>query len=358
MNIVKILKRVKPHFSYNNKIIFSKYNEIFEYENGHNKKTLLKLKGSWLEKLFFKSKLLSRLFRLDIRSSTIYKNYFFFSYRKKIYSYHVVTKNILQEHKFRKGRGPISFTEIDNLKGFSNSIVFGEYYSNSKRDKIHIYKRNNDCRWDIIYTFEKGLINHIHAIITDKFRDCLWVLAGDLDHSASIWMIKDNFEFVKRIAHGDQIYRSCYAYPVKEGLIYATDTQFSENSIRLLRINEIETISEELYKINGSCINACELRDYLVFSTEPNFSYNNKLMMYLDNRPGNGIKANKSDIVVYHKTEKVFEVIGSLKKDCLPYGLFGLGTIMFPNNMKDMNKIYAFSSGSKIYDQDTLIIKI
>ena len=40
------------------------------------------------------------------------------------------------------------------------------------------------------------------------------------------------------------------------------------------------------------------------------------------------------------------------------YGLFGIGTIMFPNNTQTINTIYAFTSGSKINDQDTIIFNI
>ena len=360
MIVTKILKRIKPHFLFNQKIICSKNNKIIEYDEKNNSNFLFELQSNWFDRIFFKSKILSRLLRIGIRSSIHYKNNFFFSYKKSIYSYEIKKKLISHEHNFRYGRGPLNFTVIDNLNNFEDGVIFGEYFGNNQRKEINIYKRNEHSDWKIIYTFKKGTLNHIHSIIVDRYRDCLWVLAGDFEYSSSIWKIRNNFKLVEKIVFDDQIYRSCYAYPTKDGLIYATDTQFIENSIRLLKVNNESVTSEEMFKINGTCIYACELKDYIIFSTstEPKHHVKNKFLMYFDNRPGRGIKDNKSDIIVFNKKSKNFSIIASLKKDCLPYGLFGIGTIMFPNNTQTINTIYAFTSGSKINDQDTMILNI
>ena len=356
---MKFIKRLKPHFIYKNNLVCSKNNEIYFLSKNFEKDLIIKLNTSFIDKILFKSKYLSRFFRIGIRAAIHNKKSFFFSYKRLLYSYSLDTKKILIEHAFRKGRGPLNFTNIEGLKNFENSVIFGEYFSNPLRDEVHIYKRESSGKWRTIYTFEKNIINHIHSIIVDKYRDCLWILAGDFDHSSSIWKIENNFKVVKRILYGKQIYRSCFAYPTKEGLIYATDTQLHENSIRFLRIDNDTITSEELHKTNGSNIYACELKDYLVFSTstEPRHS-NSKIVSLIDNKPGAGIIENKSDLILLNKKDYSFKIISSFDKDILPYGLFGLGTIMFPSGLENENKLFAFLSGSKKYDQDLLFYNL
>lgn len=356
--IINRFRRMKPHFTYKESVIFSKNNKIIQLNNDYNKKIILELEASLFEKLIFKSRILTRFFRLGIKSSTNYQNkQFLFSYKKKIYSYNIKSKKLRNEHSFRAGRGPMNYTIIDNLKNFENGIIFGEYFANDSRKEIHIYKRNSKFKWEIIYTFKKGLINHIHSIIVDKYSNCLWVFAGDFDQSSSIWRIKNNFKKVERILFGNQIYRACYGYPTKDGLIYATDMQDNLNSIRILKINNNKFKSIELYKINGPCIYGTNLKDYLVFSTSTEVNYhprNNKFLLYFGNKPGPGILENKSDIVIYHKKKKTFKILSSFKKDFLPYGIFGLGSVMFPVGLENENMLYAFLSGSKKFDQDCL----
>ena len=352
---MKLIKRLKPHFIYKNDLVCSENNKIFFLKKNFDKNLVTSLNVNFIDKIFFKSKYLSRLLRIGIRASTHHKNMFFFSYKKKLYSYNLEKKKTFVEHIFRKGRGPLNYTNIKGLNNFDDSIIFGEYFSNPLRGEVNIYRRVSFGKWEIVHTFKKNTINHIHSIVVDKYRDCLWILAGDFGHSSSIWKIENNFNVVKRVLYGKQIYRSCFAYPTKEGLIYATDTQLHENSIRFLRIDNETITSEELHKINGSNIYACELKDYLAFSTstEPNHS-NSKIFSLIDNKPGTGIIENKSDLILLDKKDFSIKIIASFDKDNLPYGLFGLGTIMFPNGLENENRLFAFLSGSKTYDQDLL----
>lgn len=356
---MNLIKRLKPHFIYKNNLVCSQNNKIYFLNKNFDKKLIICLDASFIDKILFKSKYLSRLLRIGIRASTHHKNIFFFSYKKLLYSYNLDEKKTLVEHIFKKGRGPLNYTTIEGLNNFDDGIIFGEYFSNPMRDEVNIYRREFSGKWEIIYTFKKNIINHIHSIVVDKYRECLWILAGDFDHSSSIWKIENNFKVVKKILHGKQIYRSCFAYPTKEGLIYATDTQLHENSIRFLRIDNKTITSEELHKINGSNIYACELKDYLAFSTstEPNHS-SNKIFELIDNKPGTGIIENKSDLILLDKKDYSFKIIASFEKDKLPYGLFGLGTIMFPNGLEKENRLFAFLSGSKEHDQDLLFYNL
>ena len=83
MKIFKTLRRIKPHFFHNDSLICSKNNQIYSYSENKGLKEVVNLESSFLDKIFFKSKLLTRLLRIGIRSSQVYKKNFFFFLQKK-----------------------------------------------------------------------------------------------------------------------------------------------------------------------------------------------------------------------------------------------------------------------------------
>src|SRR5690606_24197021 len=139
----------------------------------------------------------------------------------------------------------------------------------------------------------------IHNLIPDRFRDCVWILAGDFDDSAAIYKATENFNKIEKIVSGHQEYRSCVAFPVEQGLLYATDSQFEQNSIRLLKEDTNKKwISEPLHYINGSCIFGALINNEYYFSTAVEaVNSGNKFQILLRNRRGPGILKNVVEIV-------------------------------------------------------------
>lgn len=120
------------------------------------------------------------------------------------------------------------FTNVKSIKGFDDCICFGGYRDNIDKEPVHIYKRTEIDKWDIVHTFKSGEINHVHNIVADPYRDCLWAFTGDFDEASAIWKITNNFKKVERVLCNNQKYRGCVIFPVNEGLLYATDAPFHQ----------------------------------------------------------------------------------------------------------------------------------
>ena len=361
MKLINVFRKTKPLFlTTNNEMVVAKNNKIFISTLNGKCKFLFSFEESFFNKIFSYFSLLFRMKRLGVMSSIGVMNDYFFSYGKKIYRYNCLTKKKIVEYSFDKGRGPLQFCYVVDVDGFDNCVCFGEYYGNHSRMPVAIIKRNTNGIWNKIYEFKNGEINHIHALIPDKYNKCVWILAGDFEHSAAIYKASDNFKSIELILEGEQKYRSCVAFPTKDGLIYATDTQLETNTIRLLINKENVWVSEKLFDLNGSCIYGCEIKDYFIFSTstEPKDNPSNTLIGLLDNKPGPGILENKSDIVSYCKKSKKCKVLISKKKDLYPYRLFQFGTIMFPSGPNSKNLLIAYNVGSKENDLSTEIYQL
>jgi hypothetical protein len=298
--------------------------------------------------------------RLGVMAGISSNEDYFFTYGKKIYRYNIGNETLTAEFSFENGRGPLQFSNINCISGFEDSICFGEYIGNHSRKPVCIYQRAKHGEWQVKYKFEQGDINHIHALIPDHFNQCVWVLTGDFEHSAAIYKATRNFEVVEPVVSGKQHFRACVAFPTQEGLLYATDTQIEKNSIRILSNIDGEWVSKKIYDINGSCIYGCEVKDYFIFSTstEPCSKPKNKLLSWIDNKPGPGILENKSDVISYSKVTQNIEILFSKKKDFFPYRVFQFGTIMFPSGQNKHNTLFAYNVGNEKNDLSTEVFTL
>ncbi|QFT08595.1 hypothetical protein [Vibrio sp. THAF190c] len=350
-----LTEKMKPLFWDDNKLIYSKYNKVYSREPGKNDILLFEFPVSKIKKMLNSNGLIYRLLRSGVGASAKFKDNYYFVFNKGIYRYQISKKTLTKEYEFVLGRGPLQFTVVENLAGFSDSIIFGEYFGNHERNIVNIMRRNENGCWSEIYTFPRGELNHIHALVPDYDRGKIWVLSGDFGHSASIYQASSNFKKVKPILVGSQKYRACVAFPYKNGLLYATDTQMESNSIRFMTCSGGQWSSEKILDINGSCIYGTELKDYFVFSTstEPSEKNNSRISRLLDNKPAPGILKNKSDIISFRKKDAKIEIVASFEKDIWPYRLFQFGGVMFPSYSDRNNVLYSYLVASKNNDLST-----
>jgi len=361
MRLVGVISRAKPLcFNSSGDLLLAKSNKVYLRSPDGEVTFVFSFFETLLNRLFGIFSLWFRLKRLGVMTALASGNYTFFTYGGKIQRYDFTNKKLVKEFTFRKGRGPLQFCEIKDIPGFSNSICFGEYFGNHDRKAVKIFQRVANSNWVSPFQFKVGEINHVHALIPDAKNECVWILVGDFEHSAAIYMAKNNFQDVEMIVSGKQNYRACVAFPTDEGLLYATDTQIEKNSVRLLCRREGKWISKKLYDLNGSCIYGGELKDYYIFSTstEPCENPKNKLLGLLENKPSFGIIENKSDIISLHKGDNSFNIISSKEKDIFPYRLFQFGTIMFPAGKNVNNLLFSYNIGSKNNDLSTEIYSL
>src|SRR3989339_43087 len=311
-------KFISLAFVNDKEILVSRRNSIYIYNHeDNNSKMVVTLPCSFLMKLILLFPILARIFRSEIRYSIILsETIFLIVFNKKFYEININEGTFKEIFTVPRGRRPLSITNV---------------FDNFERDEVNIYRRIANQDWEIVYTFPPGTIEHIHSIICDNINDCLWILSGDFNSAAAIWLAKKNFKEVKPVLFGDQSFRACVAFPTNEGLLYATDSQFEKNTIRLLKNNGKDWVSEILCEINGPAIYGCKIDNNFYFSTsvEGNPEKLGKFVKFLDKKPGPGIIENYSHIVGGNLNDG-FRTLFKAEKDKLPFILFQFGVFTFP----------------------------
>ena len=284
------------------------------------------------------SHILMRFMRFGIRAAeTIDEESVVLSIRNTLYELNVETGRLSEGFFCGKRIRPLIFTKLNGINGFDDGLYFGGYLSNREKRPVDIYHRTGEDKWNVIYTFPQGTINHVHNIVADPYRNCLWVFTGDFDKSAAIWKVTDGFNKVECIACDDQKWRGCVAFALPEGLLYATDTPFAENHIYLMKDNSsIETIAD----ISGSCIYGCQWKDKFVFSSTVEADGRDETIWKLltSKKLGSGIKDDYVRMYVGNLANGFKEVYKE-KKDWLPF-IFQFGVFKFPAGVNNGDTLY------------------
>ncbi len=280
------------------------------------------------ERLLGRNRILSRFLRLGVRAAEAIDNdTILLSVGNIIYELNLNTKILSKGFSCGEGVRPLLFTTVKGIDGFADGIYFGGYVHNFDKEPVSIYHRKDSDEWGVVYTFPKGVINHVHSIISDPFRNCLWVMTGDFEESAAIWKVEDGFKKVERFVSGNQKWRGCVGFATLEGLLYATDAPFAQNNIYLLKCDR--TVSS-VCGLSGSCIYGCQWNDKYVFSTvvEPDGRNETLLRLLFGWERGAGIIDNYARIYI-GSLSGGFKEIYKEKKDLLPF-IFQFGAFRFP----------------------------
>ena len=328
--IKQISKQTTPLcFLPSGKLVCYKHGHILLLREGKHEKTYCVF-NSIKERLLSRFNFLYRFLRMGIRTAEVIDNEnIVVSIGNMLYEFNLSIGKLSNGYFCGVGIRPLIFSTVNNIETFDNGIYFGGYLDNMDKDPVNIYRRNGVDQWDVVYTFPKGAINHVHNIIPDPYRNCLWIFTGDFDEASAIWKMTDNFKKVEQVAYNNQKYRGCVAFAIPEGLLYATDAPFADDYIYLMNLDTYGV--QELLPINGSCIYGCQWKDKYVFSStvEGDGRRTTKMEFLFGRKRGAGIK----DEYVYMycgNLKQGFQEIYKEKKDCMPYYTFQFGVFMFP----------------------------
>lgn len=319
----------------------------------------IKLSLGWKEKYLSRIKILHRILRLGVRNAIqLDDNNILLFVNKHFYEVDLSSGALTDGYFPKKGERALNIVEVNNICGFENAFLYGAYLNPFNLSEVHVYKRINTKEWIPIYIFSKGEINHIHNIIPDKYNNCLWILTGDFDDAVAIWMVKDNFKFVKRVVSGNQSFRSCVAFPISGNLIYATDSPFAMNSLMVLEKQNEKWISRKLIDIAGSCIYGCRCGDNFIFSTvvEPD-GRSHRIFSLLSRKRGAGIIDQYCHIYMGN-LDNSFKEIYKVEKDRWPYALCQFGALLFPQGNNNTNKLLVYHIATKKYDCKAISLDI
>ncbi|MEG1644399.1 MAG: hypothetical protein RR279_01000 [Alistipes sp.] len=305
--------------------------------------------------------IISRCMRLETRYAMqindseilILKSGYFFTFN-------IITHQLTKKNKLLRGSRPLNMARIEGIEGFTDGIYYGEYFGNPTKESVRIKQFSKDLTEETTcYSFAEGMINHIHNVVPDKFHQCVWIFTGDFGGGAGIWKATNNFKTVEAIGVGEQKYRACVVFPIKEGLLYATDSPFEKNSIRILKQIDGEWISEPILEINGSSIYGGVFNDQFIFSTavESDGIYTSKFNLLFDRKKGLAITDYYS-YVYMGNLESGFNIIYKVKKDKLPFFLFQFGVTIFPTGHITGNYLPIYHIGTTDHDLSTKMLKL
>jgi hypothetical protein len=320
---------------------------------------IAKLKMSFKELLFNKIPLFSRIFRKGIRCGIkISEKKVLFVAGHGIFELDL-QNNSISEGFFTADRSrPLVFSEIVGIAGFTDGIYFGGYKSNPDKDPVSIYKRVKTDTWEEVYQFPENTIEHIHNIVADPYRNIVYIMTGDFDQSAGIWISDNGFMSVTPILTGEQLYRGCVGFPTQDGLIYATDSPFYENSIRLLKYTGKIWETIHLKSINGPSIYGCKWHEDFLFSTSVEGDGRNQNILYKLTGKKRGIGINENYSFIYKgNVDGGFKEIYKCEKDWLPFYLFQFGVLIFPSGINMSSCLPVFHMATTKYSTDTFLIE-
>ena len=351
MELKRILSKNSPLcFLPDGKLVCYKHGDflIFECKKEVRRISLFK---SLRERLLGRSKLISRLLRLGVRAAvSIDGERIVLSLRNMLYELNVNNGLLSKGYFCGEGIRPLQFTTVANIGGFEDGIYFGGYLDNMDKNPVNVYHRVGVDKWEVVYTFPKGAINHVHSIVSDPYRNCLWIFTGDFDDSAAIWKVTDGFKKVERVACNDQKFRGCVAFVLPEGLLYATDAPFADDYIYLMNPDTFKV--KELFPIDGSCIYGCKWKDNYVFSTTVEGDGRNtpKMEFLFGRKRGAGIKDDYVHMYMGNLKDGFHEIYKE-KKDRMPYYTFQFGVFKFPHGINYSDVLYFHPIATKINDQ-------
>lgn len=256
-----------------------------------------------------------------------------------------------------EGIRPLVFTKVKKIDRFDDGLYFGGYLGNMGKQPVNVYHRIGVDRWEVVYTFPQGAINHVHNIIPDPYRQCLWIFTGDFEEASAIWKVTDNFKKVERVVCNDQKYRGCIVFALPEGLLYATDAPFADDYIYLLNPETYKV--KELSPIDGSCIYGSQWKDKFVFSStvEGDGRNQTKMEFLFSKKRGAGIKNNYVHMYMGNLQEG-FKEIYKEKKDSMPFYTFQFGVFKFPSGVNNNNTLYFQPVATKNNDLDLMAIEL
>lgn len=307
---------------------------------------------------FLGNRYLNRLFRTGVRSAiAINDNNVLLAVANKIVEYDIGQRKATIGYTLPQGIRPLVFTEVENIEGFDDGVYFGGYFGNMSKKPVNIYKRTGVDRWEVVYSFSQGAINHVHNVVADPYRQCLWIFTGDFDEASAIWKVTDNFKKVERMVCNDQKYRGCVVYALPEGLLYATDAPFMDDYIYLLNPETMDI--KELFHIHGSCIYGCQWKDKYVFSSTVEGDGRNMSRgeFYFGRKRGAGIKDDYVHMYMGN-LQAGFKEIYKEKKDCMPFYTFQFGVFKFPAGVNNLDTLYFQPVATKKNDLDLIAMSL
>jgi hypothetical protein len=201
-----ILPNIRVHLIIEDIIIASSGYSIFVSED-RGKTWIFKntLPENFFKRVSSNISLISRVFRTGIdQIHIISKGKILISCDKAFYL------SDLSFRDFERVSLPTPFFQLldHNICVTKEYTYYGEYFPNVQRRKVNVYRTKDGIEWEIVYSFPKNTIRHLHLLQYDQFSNKIWFATGDLGSECSMGFFEDNFEETVIIGKADQKWRT------------------------------------------------------------------------------------------------------------------------------------------------------
>lgn len=295
----------------------------------HDTRPLVALPASAAKRVGARSRLLRRLLRTEptdgifLDETTALVNH-----RSQIWHVDITSGSVNLDFTIPHERRAMRLSQVKGVSGFADGVYFGDYMNNPSMASATVWARPDDSqRWEPAFTFPDGEINHIHDVVADPYRNCVWVLTGDFNNGAAIWRAEYGWGQVEPVLRGDQRFRAAWMWVTPKDIYYATDSQLEPNSLVRLKAEPNGWGVESLVELPGSSIYGVASGDRFYFSTavEPGLPPQSRLRSLLERKPGPGIRDEYSCVYLLNSDGSAEELVRG-RKDHWPMRPFQFGT--------------------------------
>lgn len=322
MNIQLFKKGIRVHVFKGKELIFSKGNIVYKSDISFmDLKRIGSFNSGIIKNLLSRSKWFSRLMRLGFHNLYEYRGGLIGIQRG-----HIVYKKA-KETEFNsvftafKGSRPLSL-----LITPEDEIYFGEYFGNSKRQRVTIFKSTDGMNWIEVYRFKSGEIRHIHGLTWDAFRKGIWIQTGDSNAESALWFTSDGFRTLHKFSDNTQRSRAVEICPLDNGeILVPMDTPLERNFINLLDPENLNFKS--LAQLPGSAFHIVKVDEIYLVSTVT--------------EPSEINKTDRATVFASIDTKNWLELI-SFNRDLIPISYqkyFGYTELSFPSKIENTDYI-------------------
>jgi hypothetical protein len=213
------------------------------------------------------------------------------------------------------------------------SLIFGEYFSNSDRSAVNIYRfRPGENSVELAYSFEAGEIRHVHSVRYDQVTDRVLVCTGDLPAECRILSFSTDFDDFQILGCGSEAWRAISIFCMEDSIYFGTDAQFSQNYITKYCRQSRKLV--KLAAVNGPIFYGTYDGKYLYFFSS------------VENCPSQTTPT--ANVYKLDLDGESVQLIAEFHKDIWPRKLFQMGIIVPPNYLG--NGVEVYMSGISLSD--------
>lgn len=336
LKVERIVQNLRIHTIIQDSLVASQGYRIYKSEDdGKTWKLCNKLPLQYYKHFLSKNRLVSRLSRMGI---SLIKQ--IFEDRLLICCDRNMFLSDLSFSYFKSINIPIRFFQLldNSICVTSEYVYYGEYFPNPGRKEVNIFRSKDGLDWQVIYSFPKRSIKHVHVLQYDTFSNKIWFSTGDANDECVLGFTDLDFQNLTVIGKNSQKWRALEFVFSEDCVYWGMDTPLVQSE--LLSYNRKSKKVKEISDFDGPIYNIKKLAKGFILATAT--------------EGGTGEWDNKAHLW-YSSNLYDWEDCISYEKDIFS-NLFGFGRLLLCDNMKE--KILFSGLGLKEIDNKQIICKI